>query len=147
MSARHAPAAGLALVLGLAVCGIAGARAADAVDPKADMKAFQAYFYEKFPNVKHADFVNGPYSMDEGMRKQWEEKEEFPPYDFAVEKGKELFETPFKNGKTFADCFENGGIGVARPIRASTPSSARSSRSNTRSTAVSPRTARHPIPT
>lgn len=112
MRAPLAPVAGLALALGLAACGLSGARAADAADPKAEMKAFQAYFYEKFPTVKHEDFVNGPYSMDEGMRKQWEEKEEFPPYDFAVDKGKELFETPFKNGKTFAGCFENGGIGI-----------------------------------
>lgn len=112
MSAPFAPAAGLALALGLAACGIAGARAADAVDPKADLKAFQAYFFEKFPTVKHEDFSNGPYSMDEGMRKQWQDKEDFPPYEFAVDKGKELFETPFKNGKTFTDCFENGGIGV-----------------------------------
>ncbi|ACA14728.1 sulfur oxidation protein [Methylobacterium sp. 4-46] len=112
MSAALAPAAGFALALGLTASGIAGAPAAEMADPKADLKAFQAYFYEKFPDVKHEDFVNGPYSMDAGMRKQWEEKEEFPPYDFAIDKGKELFETPFKNGKTFADCFENGGIGI-----------------------------------
>jgi len=58
------------------------------------------------------DFVNGPYSMNEDMRKQWIEKEDFPPYDFALDRGKELFETPFKNGKTFGDCFPNKGIGV-----------------------------------
>jgi sulfur-oxidizing protein SoxA len=58
------------------------------------------------------DFVNGPYSMDEGLRKQWQAKEEFPPYDFALDKGKEMFAKPFKNGKTYADCFPNKGIGV-----------------------------------
>src|SRR5258708_13370248 len=26
--------------------------------------------------------------------------------------GKELFAKPFKNGKTYADCFPNGGIGL-----------------------------------
>lgn len=112
MSALAASAGRLALVLGLATCGLPFARAADAVDPKADLKAFQAYYAEKFPNVKNDDFANGPYSMDEGMRMQWEEKEEFPPYDFAVDRGKELFETKFKNGKSFSDCFEDGGIGV-----------------------------------
>lgn len=81
-------------------------------DPEADFKAFREYFTAKFPNVKLDDFVNGPYSMNDDMRKQWEEKEAFPPYDFAVEKGKELFETKFRNGKSFSDCFENGGIGV-----------------------------------
>ena len=55
------------------------------------------------------DFVNGPYSMDEGLRKQWEAKEEFPPYEFAVETGKEMFATPFTNGKTYGDCFPEQG--------------------------------------
>jgi sulfur-oxidizing protein SoxA len=50
--------------------------------------------------------------MDEDMRRQWEEKEQFPPYEFALEAGKEMFSTPFKNGKSYADCFANGGIGV-----------------------------------
>jgi L-cysteine S-thiosulfotransferase len=46
------------------------------------------------------------------MRRQWQEKEEFPPYEFALEAGKEMFTKPFKNGKTYADCFPNGGIGI-----------------------------------
>ncbi|HTO64813.1 MAG TPA: sulfur oxidation c-type cytochrome SoxA [Bradyrhizobium sp.] len=88
------------------------ARAADAPDPAADAKAFRDYFIKKFPKVKLDDFVNGPYSMNEDMRKQWEEKEQFPPYEFALEAGKEMFATPFRNGKSYADCFANGGIGV-----------------------------------
>jgi sulfur-oxidizing protein SoxA len=88
------------------------ARAADKVDPAADAKAFQKYFTDKFPQLKLKDFVNGPYSMNEDMRKQWEEKEEFPPYEFALEAGKEVFTKPFKNGKSYADCFPNGGIGI-----------------------------------
>jgi len=88
------------------------ARAADAIDPAADAKAFRDYFTRKFPQVKLDDFVNGPYSMNEDMHKQWLEKEEFPPYEFALEAGKEMFSTPFKNGKTYADCFANGGIGI-----------------------------------
>lgn len=82
------------------------------VDPQADYKAFREYFFNKFPNLKPNDFVNGPYSMDVGLRKQWQAIEEFPPYDIAVDKGKTLFAKPFKNGKTFADCFPNKGIGV-----------------------------------
>ncbi|MEH6952121.1 sulfur oxidation c-type cytochrome SoxA [Nitrobacter sp. NHB1] len=86
--------------------------AADSPNPKADLKAFQKYFTDKFPKLKLKDFVNGPYSMDEGLYKQWREKEEFPPYEFALAAGKELFNKPFKNGKTFADCFPNKGIGI-----------------------------------
>ena len=86
--------------------------AADDVNPDAEFKAFRDYFTKRFPKVPLNDFVNGPYSMDEGLRKQWEAKEEFPPYEFAVEKGKEMFATPFKNGKTYGDCFADKGIGV-----------------------------------
>ncbi|QIP07095.1 sulfur oxidation c-type cytochrome SoxA [Bradyrhizobium symbiodeficiens] len=86
--------------------------AADMVDPVADAKAFQSFFFQKFPDVKHEDFVNGPYSMNADMKRQWQEKEEFPPYEFALDAGKEMFATPFKNGKTYADCFPNGGVGV-----------------------------------
>jgi L-cysteine S-thiosulfotransferase len=82
------------------------------VDPQADFKAFRDYFTKRFPKVPLNDFVNGPYSMDEGLRKQWKAIDEFPPYEFAVEKGKQMFATPFKNGKTYGDCFPDKGIGI-----------------------------------
>ncbi len=100
----------------IAVALIAGTAqpllAANDVDPQADSKAFRKYFTERFPKVPLGDFVNGPYSMDEGLRKQWKAIDEFPPYEFAVEQGKQMFATPFKNGKTYGDCFPNKGIGV-----------------------------------
>ena len=91
---------------------VARAAPAGAPDPVADARAFRDYFVKKFPKVKTEDFVNGPYSMNEDMRRQWEEKEQFPPYEFALEAGKEMFATPFKNGKTYADCFSNSGVGI-----------------------------------
>ena len=86
--------------------------AADAVDPVADAKAFRKFFTDKFPKVKLEDFVNGPYSMDEDLHRQWQEKEQFPPYEFSLEMGKEMFSKPFKNGKSYEDCFPNKGIGI-----------------------------------
>lgn len=83
-----------------------------AIDPQADFNAFRGYFIKRFPKVSLDDFVNGPYSMDAGLRKQWKAIEEFPPYEFALESGKQLFSTPFKNGKTYGDCFPNKGIGI-----------------------------------
>ena len=91
---------------------IHAAAAADTPDPAGDAKAFRDYFVRKFPQVKLEDFANGPYSMNADMRRQWDEKEQFPPYEFALETGKEMFATPFRNGKTYADCFPNGGIGI-----------------------------------
>ena len=64
------------------------ATATDSVDPATEFKAFRDYFTKKFPNVPLNDFVNGPYSMDADLRKQWEAIDDFPPYDFAVDRGK-----------------------------------------------------------
>jgi len=86
--------------------------AADAVNPDADFKAFRDYFTKRFPNVPLNDFVNGPYSMDAELRKQWQAIDDFPPYDFAIDRGKQMFATPFKNGKFYGDCFPNQGIGI-----------------------------------
>jgi L-cysteine S-thiosulfotransferase len=50
--------------------------------------------------------------MNEDLYRQWQEKEQFPPYEFSLEMGKEMFSKPFKNGKSYEDCFPNKGIGV-----------------------------------
>jgi L-cysteine S-thiosulfotransferase len=96
----------------LAFGAIPPAIAADTSDPVADAKAFQKFFTEKFPKLKLEDFVNGPYSLNEDMHRQWEEKEQFPPYEFSLDLGKEMFSKPFKNGKSYGYCFPNQGIGI-----------------------------------
>jgi len=100
------------MIAALVVAGARPAAAADSIDPDADFKAFRDYFTKLFPNVPLNDFVNGPYSMDAELRKQWEAIDDFPPYDFAIDRGKEMFATPFKNGKTYGDCFPDKGIGI-----------------------------------
>ena len=81
--------------------------------PQDDLSAMREYFKQRFPNVPFSDYVNGVYSLDADRRAAWEEFEAFsPPYEDAVELGKELFSKPFANGKSYASCFPNGGIGV-----------------------------------
>ncbi len=80
--------------------------------PAQDQKAFQNHFRQVFPEIKFDDFVNGSYALDAGMRAQWQDIMQFPPYSFAVETGKDLFEKPLADGKHYADCFEHGGIGI-----------------------------------
>jgi L-cysteine S-thiosulfotransferase len=110
-SAISLVSAALALAA-LMLAALPPASATDAIDPAADARAFQKFFTTKFPRLKLEDFVNGPYSLNEDMHRQWVEKEEFPPYEFSLDMGKEMFEKPFKNGKSYADCFANGGIGI-----------------------------------
>jgi len=73
--------------------------------PADDLTAFQDYFKKKFPDTEFSDFNNGVYSVDADSREQWEEMEEFPPYELDVDAGKEMWEAPFANGKTYASCF------------------------------------------
>ncbi|WP_027857638.1 sulfur oxidation c-type cytochrome SoxA [Marinobacterium jannaschii] len=106
------------LMLGAALLTAGIVQAADSgfdletVNPEADRKALQAYFKERFPKAEIEDYVNGIYAVDAPSREQWEALEEFPPYEFDIEEGERLFNTPFANGKGYADCFENGGIGI-----------------------------------
>ena len=80
--------------------------------PDSDLKAFRAHFTKKFPEVPMNDFVNGVYSIDKASREQWEAFEEFPSYEIFVDKGEDLFNKKFANGKGFADCFPNYKKGV-----------------------------------
>ena len=100
------------LMITAAVSVLGAAPQLSQADPEADLKAFQGYFQERFPSVEFNEFANGVYAIDEASREQWEAIEEFPPYEIAVEEGEEMFNTPFKNGKTYASCFRNGGIGI-----------------------------------
>jgi sulfur-oxidizing protein SoxA len=80
--------------------------------PENDLKEFRAYFAKKFPNVPMKDYVNGVYAVDKASREQWESFEEFPSYDIYIDKGEELFNTKFANGKGYADCFPNYKKGI-----------------------------------
>ena len=81
--------------------------------PQEDLVAYQNYFKKKFPDLSPVDLSNGMYNFDKDKRAQWEEIMSFPPYEIAIDEGKTLFTTPFKNGKTYADCFEKGGVAIA----------------------------------
>jgi sulfur-oxidizing protein SoxA len=81
--------------------------------PQEDLAEFRAYFKNRFPNTPFNDYINGVYSIDAASREEWEAIEEFPPYELNLAQGEQLFNTPFANGKGYADCFPNGGIGIA----------------------------------
>jgi len=97
------------LVLGL----LGGFTLSAQATPKEDLEKFRSYFKKRFPDTPFNDYINGVYSIDSASREQWEMIEEFPPYELNIDKGMAMFNTPFENGKTYASCFENGGIGIA----------------------------------
>lgn len=73
--------------------------------PEDDRLAFVAHYKAKFPNVAFEDFANGIYALDADARAQWQSIEDFPPYEFAIDRGAELWSTPFAQGASLADCF------------------------------------------
>jgi sulfur-oxidizing protein SoxA len=74
--------------------------------PEEDRAAFVAYYPSRFPDIPFAEFANGIYAIDEDARRQWQEIEEFPPYEFAVERGEALWRAPLADESTYDDCFE-----------------------------------------
>ncbi|MCB1754900.1 MAG: sulfur oxidation c-type cytochrome SoxA [Gammaproteobacteria bacterium] len=94
------------------VCLLASVPLVGQASPEEDLKAFRDFYKERFPDTAFEDLKDGVYSIDADARAQWEDIEEFPPYELGLANGEELFNTPFANGKTYADCFENGGIGI-----------------------------------
>ena len=97
--------AALAVLIALPVAG----NSASTLD---DQKAFQDYFKKKFPDTPFSDYKNGVYSIHAPSREQWQDIEEFAPYELNISDGEAAFNKPFANGKTYASCFENGGIGI-----------------------------------
>lgn len=107
MKALLTTATALALLVGVPLAAQAS--------PQQDLKEFREYYMKKFPGVSLQEFQNGVYAIDPVSRVTWEALEEdFPPYEDDLKKGEKLFKTPFKNGKTYASCFPNGGIGIAQ---------------------------------
>lgn len=80
--------------------------------PEEDREAFVAYYLERFPDVPFEEFANGIYALDADARAQWESIEDFPPYEFSVERGGELWAKAFPNGTTLAACLGNDPASV-----------------------------------
>lgn len=93
-----------------------GLLATTSADPTSDLKQFQDFFKKKFPEIQVDEYANGLYALPgiEAYREQWLLFNEFPPYELGLALGKKTWETPFKNGATFASCFKNGGKNIAQ---------------------------------
>lgn len=91
----------------LVLCGVALNIQAT---PEEDKEIFQNYNKQRFSDVPFQEFANGSYSFDKAGRENWEAIEDFPPYEPFIDKGQEMWETPFANGKTYKDCFPDGPV-------------------------------------
>lgn len=92
----------LSVLLAASVSLGAGSVAAGNAQDVAELKE---YFMKKFPGVEIESLKDGSYALDESLYMQFENIEEFPPWEDFAAKGEEIYNTPFANGKTFASCF------------------------------------------
>ncbi|MES2364486.1 MAG: sulfur oxidation c-type cytochrome SoxA [Pseudomonadota bacterium] len=81
--------------------------------PEQDRQHLLHYFGTKYPDIKPENYVYGALAFDPDAMEQYKSIMDFPPFSSVVEQGKKMWETPFKNGKTYASCFPNGGKDVA----------------------------------
>jgi len=82
--------------------------------PLEDQQQLRQYYKKLFPSLKLADYAQGVYALDPIAKQSWLAINEFPPYESALEQGELLFNTPFKNGHRYSDCFANKGITIAQ---------------------------------
>jgi len=80
--------------------------------PADDLAAFQGYYKKRFADTTFDDYKNGVYSIDSASREQWEEMEDFPPYEIAIDDGEAIWGKKFANGKSYEDCL--GEVGSIR---------------------------------
>ena len=93
--------------LWLLCCG-----SADCASPNEERQQLIAFFEQRFPGVSLDGYVYGALIANPGGREQYDQIMEFPPFVGDIEQGRKIWETPFRNGKTFSDCFANGGRNV-----------------------------------
>jgi sulfur-oxidizing protein SoxA len=81
--------------------------------PEKDYKELMKHYKMMFPTIKPADYIYGALAYSPDAKAQYDSIMEFPPFTMDMEEGQKLWETPFKNGKTFASCFPNKGKNAA----------------------------------
>ena len=101
------------ILLTLAGAGILFGAATAYAGPEEDRLKVVNHLMRFNPDVKFENYIYGALSFEPDAKAQYDSIMEFPPYIGELEKGEKLFKTPFKNGKTYADCLPNGGRMIA----------------------------------
>lgn len=101
------------IVIALAGLGVLmGAVSANA-GPEEDRQKVVNFFTNKYPDIKHENYIYGALAFDPDSKAQYDSIMEFPPFVGELDKGEKLWKTPLKSGKTYADCLPNGGKMIA----------------------------------
>ncbi len=98
------------LVVGAALlaCGVAHSDVA----PEQDRAEFIVFFQQRFANVPLDQYVYGAMIANPDGKSQYDQIMEFPPFLADIDQGKKIWDTPFRNGNTFAQCYPHGARNV-----------------------------------
>lgn len=81
--------------------------------PEDDRQAMVHGFEKRFPGIPLDDYVFGGLMLNAAARRHYEDIMAFPPFEPDLDRGKALWDTPFRNGRTYADCLPDGGRMIA----------------------------------
>lgn len=101
------------IILALAGAGVMLGGMAAFAGPADDQSKVVKYLTEKYPDVKLDQYIHGALAFSPDAKSQYDSIMDFPPFLGVIEAGQKMWETPFKNGKTYADCMPNGGKMIA----------------------------------
>ncbi len=89
--------------------GLLGGVGGSAAAPEDDRREYIQYFQKRFPAAPLDDYVLGSFMLNVAGRRHYEDIMAFPPFEPDIDRGRVLWETPFRNGRTYADCLPDGG--------------------------------------
>lgn len=104
MNARFALAGCALLAFGASVA---------AASPEEDRTSFVHTFQQRFPGIALDDYVHGGFMFSRASRSHYDDIMAFPPFLGDIERGKVLWDTPFRNGRTYVECLPDGGRNLA----------------------------------
>ncbi|MEO8003438.1 MAG: sulfur oxidation c-type cytochrome SoxA [Betaproteobacteria bacterium] len=99
----------LLAVLLLTVCSAGQGYAS----PEQDREAFISAYRARIPDIPIESYVNGALMFSADALAQFNSIMEFPPFQDDIDRGRKLWEAPFRNGRAFADCFPDAGRAIA----------------------------------
>lgn len=97
-----------------ALCAVllAGAAGAAGVDPERERADMVSFFQQRFPGVPLDQYGLGGLIINPDGKSQYDQIMEFPPFVGDIDAGRKLWETPFRNGARYADCYPRAGSDV-----------------------------------
>lgn len=82
------------------------------IAPEDDRREMVEFFRLRFPQVPLDEYIHGAMIANRDGKAQYDQIMEFPPFIGDLDKGRKIWETPFRNGKKFSRCFPDEGRNV-----------------------------------